>query len=709
MKLFLYDKFLDAFSKLPKAIQKKTTEFLKKFRENPNASSINFEKIHSFADQNLRTVRIDLAYRAIIYVSEDSSVYHLLWVDHHDEAVQWANNKKFNWNRETQSYELYDFISEIKVDESIKIEKSNLIFKEIETEKLLRIGVPDDLIDIIKELQNFDDLEKLEKRLPEIAFENLFAIYDGLSIDVIIERVNDGKVESSNKAEQELSPNNKRNFHLITNDKELDEILSSDFDKWRIFLHPTQYAIAYKDYNGTIKVSGSAGTGKTIAAIHRAKFLCEKLSFSDKPILFTTFTKSLVKNIESIFKSMNFDFKKITIKNFHSFLCDYAMKNNLIPNNTKILDELSNVEEQLWNEVIDSNMSKFGLEFLKEEYNNIIIFHNLTDLNSYLSTPRRGRSIKLNRMDKINIWHLCTDFKKLKNGNNYFYFNEITNIVYNEVENNPELAPFSYIICDELQDFSNIELKLLRKLVPEKPNDISLFGDPLQNIYNKKIVFSELNINVRGNRSKRLLLNYRTTEEIRKCAIEVIKGEIYNDFDGSNELKSGYLSLYHGKSPNYSIFDSFDDELKSILELIKEYTTSDKETTVKYQDICVASRKHDTLREIVSCLHSNKIPYFDLKNSKGNSENGVRIATLHNLKGLEYRIVIICGINNNNFPYYPKTYQFMSDLKKSELIKSEKSLLYVAMTRARDILVFTGSGEKNNFLNLIIENDINQI
>src|SRR3954463_7937224 len=108
IQLFIHDSFFDSFSVLPRQIQKKTRELMKKFRSNPTSAAINYEKIKTFKDQTLRTVRVDEKYRAIVQAPESGDGYHLLWVDNHDEAMDWAKNKIFKWNQETQGFQLFE-------------------------------------------------------------------------------------------------------------------------------------------------------------------------------------------------------------------------------------------------------------------------------------------------------------------------------------------------------------------------------------------------------------------------------------------------------------------------------------------------------------------------------------------------------------------------------------------------------------------------
>lgn len=253
---------------------------------------------------------------------------------------------------------------------------------------------------------------------------------------------------------------------------------------------------------------------------------------------------------------------------------------------------------------------------------------------------------------------------------------------------------FSHVIVDELQDFSNVELNFIRSLTLEGENDLFLVGDPLQNIYDRKINFSKAGINIRGKRSKRLRINYRTTEEIKNLAMSVILDEKYDNFDGEEESKAGYLSLFHGPKPVYKLFSSKEEELTAV----KEELVSLLEDGVHYNEIVIAARTRDSVNDFRNYLHQNGIPYVD-KHLLNSTNEGIRIATFHGLKGLEFKHVFLVDVNDRTFPRLPFDYASLSEIEKSQIFKTEKSLFYVAASRAIQQLSISGVGIKSGILN----------
>ena len=233
-------------------------------------------------------------------------------------------------------------------------------------------------------------------------------------------------------------------------------------------------------------------------------------------------------------------------------------------------------------------------------------------------------------------------------------------------------------------------------MVEEKENDLFLVGDPIQKIYARKINFTSAGINVRGTRSKQLRINYRTSEEIKRLALSAIKGINYDDFDGEAERLNGYLSLFHGEAPTYEVFKTKSEEIGAIIKCINEL----KENGFKYQDIAIGCRMKDSLKEIKTSLHKAKIPYHDNTTSLSDNPSGVILSTFHGLKGLEFKAVLLCDVNNRTSPLYIHKMDEMEQLEKEEYLNSERSLIYVAITRAISVLKIFGTGVKSSLINL---------
>ncbi|MCB9211527.1 MAG: DEAD/DEAH box helicase [Ignavibacteriales bacterium] len=690
MTLLIYDKFLDSYSKLPKEIQKKVMNFVQKFKNDSTSHSIHLEPIATFKDKNLRTARVDQKYRAIIHVPSSGDVSHLLWVDNHDEAMAWAENKIFEWNSKTQSYQVYE---QIEHAADVPEKSGKRYFEQFSEEQLLQIGVPYPLLRSVEVINSFDELEALEEYLPRQAFESIYYILDGMPIDDVIKSIEEGKVKSVELAEQIRSFNNRHSFIEVGDDQEIAELLSGDLNKWKIFLHPTQRTLVKNNYNGSYKVTGAAGTGKTVVALHRLKELTPSVSKSNS-ILFTTFTKSLVANLKDSISSLSIDMNKVVVTNIHRLIVDFAKNNNIIEPDAKILDfSDSESKEMLWREVTEYLLSEFDIDFLMREYEDVVLFNGIKSRDEYLNVSRIGLEKPLGRKDRIKVWEIFEYFVNLKSTSKVYFLDEITNkltLYFNQEAK----KPFEFIIADEIQDFSDVELRLLRSMVNEKQNDLFLVGDPLQKIYKRQINFSRAGINIKGKKSTRLKINYRTTEEIKRSAISVIQGLTYDNFDGTDEEKSGYQSIFHGERPSIKVFQ---DTTEMNNELHSQLTLLSNEYNIKLNEICIGARNHRSINDIKKYLHVERIPYYDLTTCVGDKD-GIVLSTFHNMKGLEFKVVILYDVSDTTIPYKYYGYDNLSDYEKNRHLKSEKSLMYVAMSRAIQRLYIMGVGKKCSFI-----------
>ena len=694
MRLFLSETFFDAVFKLPKKTQDKVVAFQKKFRENPASPGIHLEPIAQFKNSTMRTARVDDNYRVIIGIL-DGNTYSLLYVADHEEAYRWGMSKRFVWNEHTQACQLISV--EEKADDftpSSQPEIENTFFTGVPEEKLLKIGIPQEAIGRVMSIKSLDDLDALEPILPIDAYENLFNIMDGANIDDVISSIEEGQAHENE--DKLLSDNNKRRFVEITDDDELQRIIDQGMDKWQIFLHPSQRKLVDAEYKGTMKVSGGAGTGKTIAAIHRLKYLCQK---PDAKVLFTTYTKTLRINLADSIIKLGVPSNKYTLNNIDRVLLDVA-KAYKIKDGYNVLDYSGDEESlKLWREVLETEVTEFDEQFLYDEYIDVIVYYGNNDVKEYMMQPRVGRNKALNRKQRIEIWKLVEKYVALKQERKVVdrleLFNETTNYLN---ENN--IHPYTNVIADEFQDFSNPELKFLRALVAEGENDLFLVGDPIQRIYTgRKMNFGAAGINVRGIRSKKLKINYRTTEPIKRVAVGVIKGVDYDDLDGGKESTKGYVSLIHdGVAPQYKIVSDANAEVEQVIEWLNECL----DNGIKLSEICIAAPSMQLLKGIQTRLHRDGTEYRVLKGEqKQGSTNGVDLCTFHSLKGLEYRVIILIDVNERNLPSketegYP--FSGMDNASKKEFLSAKRSLLYVAITRARQLVYMVGFGEPTELL-----------
>ena len=643
MRIYLGDTCLEKLFDLPKKVQKKVIDFQKKFKENPYGHAINLESIETFIDDSIKTARIGDDYRAIIGCIPGDD-YCMLYVDHHNEAMRWAENKRFEQNQHTGAFQVIPVITTTAAAQIVPVQDEQLPFAIYSDEQLLKIGVPTDLLALVKSIKDIDGLDSNEKNLPADVFEHLFNLLDDKNIDQIIAEIEEGKNLDGDAAS---SANNRSHFIEITGENQLEEYLDGDFERWQIFLHPSQRILVESKYKGSVKVTGGGGTGKTVAALHRLKKL--SADAPQKSVLYTTYTKALVSNVKSKIKKLGVNEDACVILNIDALIEELAKKYGIKQTGWNILDYINvgygkSKSMEIWEEIVDNNLTGFEADFLYQEYLDVIAYNNVKTLEQYLRQPRVGRTKSLSIKQRKEVWELVEQYIDAKKQGHYFDRSELYNLVAAYLKDKDE-HPFAHVIADEIQDFSNPELRFLRALVAEGEDDLFMVGDPYQRIYNnRQINFGKVGINVRGKRSRRLKVNYRTTEEIKRQAVSIVKGCSYDDFDGEAEKLSGYVSLMHGPKPEYLLYSSASEERSSVIDFVTEC----RNNGVAYKDIAIACRKRDDLRDIQSALHIANVPYQNIENSSGNDQTGVVLSTLHNMKGLEFKVVIIRPIGLKN-------------------------------------------------------------
>ena len=705
MSLTIYTGALDAIYKLESKEQKRLQDFVKKFKQDPTSAAIHLEPISTFKDPYLRTARISQKYRAVLRAPEVGDVYTLMWVDNHDEAYRWAANKQIEWNVNTDSYQIFSVPEEgdapgspapVRPTPAGKAPNeaspgASGAFAAHDDLKLLALGIPQPLLPSVRAVHTDADLDNLYDYLPIESLESLSMLLEGVDYDTLLTSIQAGKSDATDREAQQQSANNRNQFVLVEDDEQLELMLSGDLAKWQIYLHREQRSIVELQAKGPIKVSGGAGTGKTVAALHRAAWLQEHgEATASQPILFTTFTKALRRNLAKTFGPMRLQPDLVKLNNIDSLAAELYQQHFGKP--AKVLDyQGRGRREELWQEVLDDQAETVthSVEFLMREYASIVLQHDITDAAAYYRVPRAGRGRGMARRERMAVWRLIEGYREKKAARGYLDKWELMNELATYFEAQP-VRPYRHVIVDELQDFSNAELRLIRALAPEASNDLFLVGDPFQRIYGGRVVFSQVGIHIRGSRSRRLLLNYRTTENIRRYAVGIVNGETYADFDDGVETLDGYRSLRVGEAPTYQTFYSESEEAD---HLVAQVARSLRETPqLTPSDIVIAFLTRGQAKVVRKALHDADYGIYDVAESTGEEQSGVHVSTLHALKGLEYKVVLIGGISARTWPGQLRDVE--ADSPEAEAYRRERlSLLYVAVTRAILVAGVSGVGE----------------
>lgn len=686
--------FFNSFAALPKNKQNKVMEFLSKFRSNPEANGFNYEKIQNASDPNMRSVRIDDTYRAILIKEEGTNVYLLLWVDHHDEAYEWAVRKRCILNHTTGSIQVYESQEVEQQPEAVSTSTEKPLFSSVSDELLQKLGVPDEQVAFVRTLTE-STFDAAKGKLPRDAFEALDYVRVGLDPkEVIAELYGDTTAQNSNDMASALqNPITKMQFYVAEGEEDLKAMMNAPLEMWRVYLHPSQRRIVRKEYKGPARILGGAGTGKTVVAMHRAKELASHCLGNEK-ILFTTFTENLAADIqENLRKICTPDLMKhIEVVHLDQWVNRYLRAHDY-PYTIAYGDEIAD----MWKQAESYTGEDFDLPegFFQEEWETVVQAQNIQSLAEYVKAPRPGRGIRLDRKRRMQVWKVFDEYRTMMDAEKVCDSACAMNECAQLLTAGPEVRMYAAVIVDEGQDFGPSAYRLLRAIAgTEHTNDLFIVGDAHQRIYKNKVILSRCGINVKG-RAGKLRMNYRTTEEIRHKAMNVLEGISFDDLDDGIDDGKGYISVSHGEQPTVSVYATQDQEAAELIKSIQEQTAAG----IDPREICVVARTNTLVDEYKKYLATAGIACFEVKRKQADdrSRMGVRLATMHRVKGLEFTIVYIVAANKNYIPLKSAVNR-SDEAEREAAMTGERCLLYVAMTRAKKMVKISAYGAASEFL-----------
>ena len=685
--------FLNAFAALPRQIQGKVTEFLNKFRNNPTAPGINYEKLNACQDKKICSVRIDDTYRGIVVRQPETGVYLLLWVDHHDEAYAWAKNKKCEVNSKTGAIQIYDMVV---TPRAIPAAQEIMLFSGVPDGDLVELGLPEDMLPLARSIKNADEFYAKRSCFPADAFEFLSLLAECFPFDEVrglAESERNAGTVSDNLADALDSPETLKSFVVIEGEEELRRMMAEPLEKWRVFLHPAQRTIVNKDYSGAARVLGGAGTGKTVVAMHRAQHLASGLTEKGR-ILFTTYTANLASDIKDNLRKIctSEELRRIDVINLDAWVVQFLREHGYT---AEIVygDQVT----KIWEDAVAASdvTGEFPRSFYEEEYTRVVVAQEAFSREKYSKASRIGRGTRLDRKKRMQIWEVFETYQNLMKERKVRDINTAMYECRLLLSKSSIESRYQHVIVDEGQDLSVNAFRLLRSLAgAEHDNDVFIVGDAHQRIYKNKAVLSQCGIHVRG-RSSILRINYRTTEEIRKAAFALLHGISFDDLDDDFDTGDRCRSLTHGEAPRVLQFNNAEEEFHAVLTEIQKLVSNG----VSAKNICVVARTHKLLDDYISQFTASGLRCYEIRGNKADDrgQNGIRVATMHRVKGLEFQYIFVVAANKRIIPL-ASAIDYTDSVSEQETMTAEKCLLYVALTRAQKGAYVSGYGQMSEFL-----------
>lgn len=682
-KVALSQDFLLQLAKLPVNVHTKVMKWAILFQTDPKSPSINYENIHGARDPNLKSVRLDKDWRGIVFKPNTGDVYVLLYVDHHDDAYRWAENRKLTINPVTGAMQMVMVESVVQQVEVPAVDAATqstttqtpALFAALSDRELMSIGVPQESLASVRSITAEEQLDALQARLPLEAYEGLFLVAAGDTVSQVLntrETRVDKTIDTSDFAAALATPESQSRFVVVNDDETMLAIMNAPLEQWRVFLHPTQHKLASGDRSGPVRVLGGAGTGKTVLAMHRAKWLAENRTQTGQKVLFTTFTKNLAADIEQNLRTLcsSDAMSKLEVRNLDAWVNAFMRGRKL--EHRIVYDRKQDAALQAWQAALAAKDSKQDLpdNFYEQELEQVVLAQGITTLDQYRTARRTGRGVVLSRAKRDAVWTVFEEYRgqlasrKLKEVDDAY--REVGDLLSAAPET---AAQYSAIVVDETQDFGPQALRLLRAMVAHNPNDLFFVGDGHQRIYNRnKAAMSKCGIDIRG-RSKKLYLNYRTTDEIRRQAVALLEGVEVDDLDDGHDETQRYRSVSHGPAPLVMDVKGMEGAGQETLNFVRQWTASQAgDHPLTFCVIASSEKNRDALSSFLQAAGLRCLT-ISAQSNHADAHEVVHMSTMHRAKGLEFDCVVVVA---------PVSY-----LGNAEDTATQRKLLYVALTRAK--------------------------
>jgi hypothetical protein len=709
MEFRIADTFTSSLGRLTNEDQKavKTTAF--DLQMNPAHPGLSFHKLDRAKDKNFWSIRVNKDIRLIVHRSESSLL--LCYVDHHDKAYDWAERRRLEVHPKTGAAQLVtikETVKEITVpvhieDKSSSARTPKKPFGYISNSDLLSYGVPQEWLSYVREATE-QTLYQLIDYLPSEASEALLELAIGNKVkdtDPLLEKLVNHLPITGNPSldkREKLSfqeansfqhPDAQRRFRIINNVQELERALEFPWDKWAIFLHPSQRQFVEAQFNGPARVSGSAGTGKTIVALHRAVFLAKK--YPGERILLTTFSSMLANTLKGKLKKLISNEPRLAEQIQVSGINDIAVKLSTVNFCKPTLITRKEITPVIQKIAAATEGLKFSLSFLLSEWEQVVDMWQLKSWEAYRDVKRLGRKTRLSEQQRAMLWSI------FQQANDYLEQNKLLTLagVFDQLATfyqKERKSPFQHAVIDEAQDLTVYHLKFLVALGSGNPEALFFAGDLGQRIFQQAFSWKTVGVDIKG-RSKTLTVNYRTSHQIRQYADNLLGAEV-QDVDGNVEERNKTVSLFNGPDPIIRTFTTDSEEYNHVGDWIAEQA---KNGTANHE-IGVFIRSNKELDHAKNALEKARIPYIILDEAIETSTDKAAISTMHHAKGLEFKAVAVMACDAEIIPSQERIAAVTDSADLEEVYNTERNLLYVACTRARDYLLVTSVDPASEFL-----------
>lgn len=753
--------FVESLLVLDNGVRTRLKKVLGLLKADPFSPALRTHPVKRARQEGMLSARVTDDFRLIFLLGRDLAF--LLYVDHHDEAYRFAERTVVYWSEQDGVR-----VETAHVEEAERVQDEVSVggpFARWTDAQLAASGVPRALCGMIRALASVSALREARAELGDLITDRLLsllgestseplpadepervdtsALHDdalihigihdaearraiqaartvdelfwtlerhGLATDKRASQVLEllcgppSRVDSDLKREAEAGRESP--FETLDDIEDFDDLIDAvkvrhrQFRTWQLYLTRSQRALVERSYEKPVRISGPPGTGKTVLAIHRAHWLTKLAEqegrLAKEPnarVHVVVFNRPLQAAIASQIGQLTQGtprFHHLQVSTLHELASEIAGRQARATD----VKQAWAAAWQGWRQAATPALESLGSSYLQEEVLQLIKGRGISSLEEYLEVERRGRVMRLSRKDREAVWELYTRYAAELEKRGTPDYDDLVNLALERVDAWKETHPVLGVVSDEIQDLSPQGLRLLARLAGEGPNRLFLTGDACQSIYQHSFSLAEVGIDVSGT-GRRLRVNYRNGRRIWRAALSILEGTPYEDWLGTKgDLSSVQARGFDGEV-TLTPCDGREDEqaacVRAIAELVKD--------GVAPRDIAVLVRTNRYSQGLGDRFEAVDIPIRQAYQRT----NAVCVGTMHVTKGMEFRHVFVLGVGDEEMPYLHHAPREESE--RARVVEAERRLLFTAMTRARDGLHLSWSGEPSRFLGKLLESE----
>lgn len=679
MNFLIADTFTAAFNRLSGQDQKAVKASVFDLQMDPSGNGLQLHRIDKSKDPNFWSARVNRDVRLIVHKTGESML--VAYVDHHNDAYAWAERRRIEAHPRTGAVQIVEVRERVEdlappatfdfampETASVAVPQPQL-FASLADDALLSIGVPTDWLADVRAATE-EGFFALAEYLPAEASEALleYAATGAMPTVATAPATDDPFAH----------PDALRRIRPIADQDELEQALAFPWEKWGVFLHPSQRDLTDRSFGGPARVAGSAGTGKTIVAIHRAVRLARENP--DARILLASFSQPLAdamaKKLLVLAPETGGIVPRVTTASFRGVAEQmYQLEHGVRPR----LASDAVLRERLAEAAKAAQLKGFSDRFLLSEWTNVIDAWGITTFDAYATVQRMGRKSRLGPNQRERLWPVFEAVREGLAADRYTTWAQVFTELADALAARGR-KPFDHIILDEGQDLAPAELRFFAALAPAGPDALFLAGDMGQRIFQHPYSWASLGVDVRG-RSHTLKVCYRTSQQIRQAADHLLPPTL-RDVDGLEDERRGIVSVFDGPAPLVEVCENAEAETRTVRATVTAWL----EDGIAAPEIGVFVRTPDLIGRARAALSS--LPGAD----------EITTVPMHLAKGLEFRAVVVMACDEGILPLDERVADAADEAELDDIYETERRLLYVACTRAREHLLLTGVTPASEYL-----------